>query len=73
MGFLLLMMYRPLASGIVAANIWAFATSLTSTITGVPAITSLSRQAYCTSRETLSDALSHMYLKQTEAAVTCAA
>ena len=41
------MMYRPLAAGMVAARICALATSLTSTMTGVPAITSLSRQAYC--------------------------
>ena len=47
-GFLWLMMYRPLAEGVVAARMCALATSLTSTMTGVPAITSLSRQAYCT-------------------------
>ena len=46
-GFLWLTMYLPLAEGVVAARICALATSLTSTMTGVPAITSLSRQAYC--------------------------
>lgn len=46
-GFLWLMMYLPVAEGVVAARICALATSLTSTMTGVPAITSLSRQAYC--------------------------
>ena len=46
-GFLWLMMYRPLAEGVVAARMCALATSLTSTMTGVPAMTSLSRQAYC--------------------------
>ena len=40
-------MYRPLASGIVAARMCALATSRTSMITGVPAMLSLSKQAYC--------------------------
>lgn len=46
-GFLWLMIYRPLAEGVVAARICALATSLTSAMTGVPAITSLSKHAYC--------------------------